>query len=409
MIENESGGAILVLASTYPRYAGDTEPAFVHELSKRLALKRRVIVVAPCAPGAAPRETLDAVEIIRYRYAPRRFETLVNNGGIGANLRASPWKWLLVPSFLISQLLVTAYVLATRRVGVVHAHWLIPQGVLAATLCCVFRKAPLVVTTHGADVFTFRGRALSMVKRWAARRSTRILAVSASLRDAMVRLGIPREKIGIGPMGTDLQHRFVPAIDVNRAACEILFVGRFVEKKGVRHLLKAMPHVLDRYPDAILTLIGGGSLEKELKAQVETLNIASSVRFLGPMPSVDLPNFYRRAAVFVAPFVRAISGDDEGLGLVVVEALGCACPIVIGKTAALGEVLGPVAREIQVDAADHRALADAIVEVFKHPEKAARRTELLRQRILTQLDWDRVAANYLEALRCAESPMATRD
>ena len=73
---------LLVLASTYPRWADDHEPGFVHELARRLTDRFRVLALVPHSPGSSTRETLDGVEVIRYRYAPGRLETLVNDGGI---------------------------------------------------------------------------------------------------------------------------------------------------------------------------------------------------------------------------------------------------------------------------------------------------------------------------------------
>src|SRR5690606_35495391 len=95
----------LVLASTYPRWRGDPEPGFVHELARRLADEFDVSVVCPHALGAHVRESMDGVEVHRFRYAPTRFETLVNKGGITTNLRRSPWKYLLVLPFLIGMML----------------------------------------------------------------------------------------------------------------------------------------------------------------------------------------------------------------------------------------------------------------------------------------------------------------
>src|SRR5690606_35496267 len=73
---------LLVLTSTYPRGDGDPEPGFVHELARRLVGRFQVTVVCPHAVGAATREDMDGVHVVRYRYAPERWETLVNDGGI---------------------------------------------------------------------------------------------------------------------------------------------------------------------------------------------------------------------------------------------------------------------------------------------------------------------------------------
>ena len=154
---------LLVLASTYPRWADDHEPGFVHELAKRLTDRFHVIAVVPSSPGAAAREILDGVEVIRYRYAPRRLETLVNNGGIATNLHRSPWKWLLVPGFLLGQYLAAKQLLKRRRIDVIHAHWLIPQGLIAHRLK---RRTgiPYLVTSHGGDLFGLRGHVLNAMK-----------------------------------------------------------------------------------------------------------------------------------------------------------------------------------------------------------------------------------------------------
>ena len=94
---------LLVLTSTYPRWPNDREPGFVHELCKRLTGDFDVTVLSPHASGAMVEEIMDGVSVRRYRYAPASWETLVNNGGIVTNLKRQPWKWLLVPGFLLVQ------------------------------------------------------------------------------------------------------------------------------------------------------------------------------------------------------------------------------------------------------------------------------------------------------------------
>src|SRR5690606_31387671 len=149
----EQRPTLLVLASTYPRWPGDPEPGFVHELCRRLAGGMRVIALVPDAPDALPSGPMDDVEVVRYRYAPRSLQRLVNDGGITTNLRRAPWKWLLVPVFVLAQWIAARRLLARRDVTLIHAHWLLPQGFVAWLLR---RRCGYVVTSHGADLFGFR-------------------------------------------------------------------------------------------------------------------------------------------------------------------------------------------------------------------------------------------------------------
>src|SRR5690348_10519653 len=193
---------LVVLASTYPRWSGDAEPGFVHELAKRLTDRFQVIALVPSAPGAAKREILDGVEVIRYRYAPMRFETLVNDGGIVNNLRRNRWKIFLVPTFVLAQAWRTWRLLRSRKVDVIHAHWLLPQGLIAALLGKLSRRAPpFLVTSHGADLFSLHGKGLNALKRFVARRAASVTVVSAAMRNELARIDVDTSTVDVQPMG----------------------------------------------------------------------------------------------------------------------------------------------------------------------------------------------------------------
>ena len=385
---------LLVLASTYPRWPGDPEPAFVHELARRLARDFAVTALVPHAPGAAREEWMDGVRVRRFRYAPLPWQTLVNDGGIVANLRRRPWKYLLVPGFLAG-LAWNAWRLARReRPHAVHAHWLIPQGVVAAFVAGRGRRAGLLVTSHGADRFALRARPLRWLKAWVARRADRVTVVSEAMVAELQRLGVDGGGVEVRPMGVDLRTRFVPDPSVPRATGELLFVGRLVEKKGLTHLVAALPAVLERRPDCRLTVAGFGPEEDALRAQARALGVADRIDFLGPVTQDALPALYRRATVFVAPFVQAASGDAEGLGLVMIEAAGCGCPVVASDLPAVRDVL-----DERVPPGDPSALAAHLLAVLaQDPETRARRAEAVRARLLERFDWQAVAAGYAQVL-----------
>lgn len=372
----------------------------MHELAKRLVGRFRVIAVVPSAPGAASREILDGVEVIRYRYAPRRFETLVNDGGIVTNLRRRRWKFLLVPSFLLAQIWRTWRLLRTTHVDVIHAHWLIPQGLAAVLLGKLSRRSPpFLVTSHGADLFALRGNGPDALKRVVTKNAAAVTVVSEAMRTELMRLGCDASKVSVQPMGVDLIERFTPDPSVQRTHDEILFVGRLVEKKGLRHLIDAMPAILKEYCSAYLTVVGFGPEDAERRAQVASLGLLGKVHFIGALPQLGLPALYQRAAVFVAPFVEASSGDQEGLGLVALEAAGCGCPVVVSDLPATRDVLPGDAGCIRVVPGDSIALADAVLNVLRHSDMHLRGVEARREQVITRFDWRAVSQRYVGILK----------
>lgn len=390
---------LLVLASTYPRWRDDPEPGFVHELSRRLTADFEVTVLCPHAPEAATQEELDGVSVERYRYAPAAWETLVHGGGMVANLRRNPLKWLLVPGFLLGQAWVARRIVRRRSVDVLHVHWLIPQGLVALLLRPLGCRTPYLVTSHGADLYSLRGSLSRALKRRVAAGSAAMSVVSGAMVEEAARIRLKPPKLEILPMGVDFHGRFVPDTAVRREEDRILFVGRLVPKKGLAYLLDAMPAVLARRPRVRLAIVGFGPEETALKAQAQRLGLGERVEFLGARAQGELPALYRNASLFVAPFVKEASGDQEGLPVALMEAVGCGCPVVAGEVAGLSDLLGDAADQICVDAKDSTALAAAILKSLEAPAEAAARALEVRQRALQKVDWSAVAVGYSRLLK----------
>lgn len=392
---------LLVLASTYPRYGGDPEPAFVHHLSRAMTGSFRVIVIAPHASCASGAETMDGVEVRRFRYAPTVLQTLVDSGGIVANLRRSPWKWLLVPPFLASMAWSTWRTYRREAPQVVHAHWLIPQGLVASVIACLDRAAPpFLVTAHGADVYALRSPIARMLKRLVLGRAARVAVVNNDMLGILEAIRPIGSKASVRPMGVDLEHQFAPDPSVARASDELLFVGRLVEKKGLRHLIEAMPMILVRRPGVVLRVVGFGPALTGLRQQVARLGLESRVVFEGPKVQHELPAYYRRATAFVAPFVRAANGDQEGLGLVAVEAMGCLCPVIASDVPGVRQIADGRDVATLVRPGSPEALADAVVACLEHPP-SPERLRRIRGEMVARFDWKHVALGYRDELQRA--------
>jgi glycosyltransferase involved in cell wall biosynthesis len=371
----------------------------VHELSRRLIGEFDVHVLCPHAPGALAEEVMDGVHVHRFRYSPEALETLVQGGGIVNNLKHHPWKWLLVPPFMAALVWHTARAIRRLQPNVVHAHWILPQGLALLLARPVVRLlTPFLLTSHGGDLFGLRSAVATRLKRWVMTQADAVTVVSRPMAEIAVSLGAVSEKLAVIPMGVDFQYRFKPGNDEDRKPGEILFVGRLVEKKGLRYLVEALPRILTGVPTAHLTIAGYGPEEPALRQLAAQLGVADRVTFLGALPQGALPDLYRRASVFVAPFVRAESGDQDGFGLVVIEALGCGCPAVIADVGVLDPVVESCDTVLRVPSGDVRALTDAVIAVLERPDTFRRQAEDLRDRLAAHLDWDVIARRYGELL-----------
>lgn len=392
---------LLVLASTYPRWPDDIEPGFVHELCRRLAKQYEVIALVPDAPGAMNDGMQDGVHVVRFRYAPYKLQTLVHGGGIVTNLSRSAWKWLLVPGFVVGQYLAAKRLIKDRPVDLLHAHWLIPQGLVAYLLTRKF-ALPYMVTSHGGDLYGLRGQLARFVKQRVAASSSLMTVVSTAMCDEVKRLDLRPPKLSVLPMGADLRRRFKPDDHTERANNEILFVGRLVPKKGLYFLLVALPEVLKERPDVVLTVAGFGPEEDALKFQTRRMGIENNVRFFGAVQQQDLPQLYRRASLLVAPFVRDDSGNQEGLPIVLMEAIGCGCPVIAGYVAGVQDLLGDQAEGVCVNPRDKTALAGSILEALVDSKRAQSQAHRLRSAVVKRFDWDYIAEAYANLIEeCA--------
>lgn len=391
---------LLVLSSTYPRSTSDTEPGFVHQLCKHLLSDFDVTVICPHSPNSRPTENLEGVNVIRYRYAPRRLESLAYDGGIAANIKDNPFKLLLLPLFFLSQLWVTYRFIRLESPDAIHAHWIIPQGFTAALLKTLEKKTPkILLTSHGGDLFSLRSWPFTQMKRFSVRRAAAVTVVSRAMLNEAIHLGLKHTNINIQPMGVDLRYRFTPSERVERSTNEILFVGRLVEKKGLRYLIDAMPTVLKNYPDAFLTVIGAGPEMPSICRHIHRLNLTNNVNLVGPLDQGSLPLFFRRAALFVAPFIQTKFGDQEGLGLVVIEAIGCGCPSVVADVPATRDITDYCENIIVTRSQDSSALANAICNTLANI--ANNKSEALRARsmLLNRFDWTAVSKRYSNILQ----------
>ena len=335
---------LLITASTFPRWNNDTEPSFILDLAEAMTDYFEVTVLVPAAPGAKEQEIMNGVKVKRYHYFPiHKLETLCYPGAIIPRIKEKKARVLLVPFLLISQYIALMKTLPV--IDVVQANWIIPQGVLQSCF-----KKPYVITGHGTDIVSMNKGIFKILKKRAVEKSRGLTVVSRHLKKEALKFA-DESKIKIISMGCKTGN-FGKQFSVDNYFQQegkkvVLFVGRLVAIKGVTHLIEAMKKV-----DAILIIVGDGPLRDELINQAKPQG--NKIRFLGAKSHKELKKIYASADVFAAPSITVEDGKQEGLGLVILEAMASGLPVVANKSGGITDLIhdgenGLYAQEKNID------------------------------------------------------------
>ena len=151
----------------------------------------------------------------------------------------------------------------------------------------------------------------------------------------------------------------------------IVSVGRLVHRKGQDELVKAMPKILNKFPDAILLFVGEGPIKQMLFNSAKQLGVLPKVVFAGRVSHHDLPDYICLGEIFAMPVRSRFSGlEVEGLGIVYLEASACGLPVIVGNSGGAVDAVLDKKTGLLVDGTKSDQIADAICELLANPERA---------------------------------------
>jgi glycosyltransferase involved in cell wall biosynthesis len=390
---------ILLLASSYPRSQTDSASVFLRQFAEKLGV--RGIDVHVLAPSDETEGTAieGIVTVHRFRYRPvSLLRGLAYGSGIVANLRRHPWLWFQVPFFFLAMIFALRQLIRTEQPDVIHAHWILPQG-LIAVLTKYLYKVPVVVTAHGADAFAFRGQLATRLKRFAVAKSDAWTANTRATAEAIgLAAGLPAPDVI--PMGVDVeQFSGGSPTSLRRKLLPddllVLFVGRLVEKKGCYNLIEAFSLLRDDlHARTSLWIVGQGGEYDGLDSFATRLGVRPKIRFWGAVSNHLLPDFYAAADLFVAPSIQAESGDTEGQGVVLLEAFAARRCVLSTRVGGIVDVVTDGATGLLVEPNDPNQLARAMELLLCDKSLRDRLGENAFHRVNQGYRWDHIAAAF---------------
>jgi glycosyltransferase involved in cell wall biosynthesis len=410
-----------VLTHNYPRYRGDFSGRFIEALSEELVTQGHdVTVIAPWDAAYARTSTDHRVHLRLYRYAPRAdWHRLGYMRTMRADVALRGGTYLLAPGLFLAGAHTALRWTARERPDVLHAHWTLPNGFMAALAAQRYR-VPLVVSIPGSDA-TVAGQnpVFRRMAKFAFDQADLITANSAALRDVAVGgLGADPAKIDLIAYGVD-PNAFRPdptgtadlraSLGIPPQAIVFLAVGRMVYKKGFDRLLRAAALMADgpygwkiangKWPGAKsdqpllhFVMVGEGDLWAEWQELGRELGLDEHLHWVGNVPTDRLSVYYNMADALVMP---SVTHPADGLNVTVLDAMSCARPVV-GTSAAGNELaIRDGNNGFLVTEGDDAALADALATLAADPDLRARMGAAGRQRIETELGWPRLARRYV--------------
>ena len=470
---------VLVIGSVYPRFQEDAEVPWLRtSISHLKKAGVEIQVLAPSYKGLKSHD-IDGTHVNRFRYAPANWEILTHEEGAPSKMASKPWLQLLAIPYIINGFIQCLRICRKWRPDVIHAHWPFPHAYIALGAAKLFR-IPLVLNFHGAELLLIRKKKwVKPLLKFAIGRAQAVFANSSftaskikALRDVNVEWS---------PYGTTLETRderretkegeslplasaanaasATPSSGDNRIKREsrptklgmiepncwdsvptpqlpvphpvngkfkILFVGRHIERKGIRYLIEAAKYLpTDKFE---IRIVGVGDLTEQLKQQAALLDESgstgsptlchpernevkdpvnfsgveespASIIFTGKLSPEALANEYKTANVFVLPAIVDSKGDTEGLGVVLIEAMELGLPIVASNVGGIPDVVIDGQSGILVPEKDPVALADAFKRLEADPTLIENLLAGARKRIDECFTWDGIIERQIEVYK----------
>ena len=390
---------VLQLVTAFPR--SEEEVTITPWLIQTLkGLKERgidVTVAAPSYKGLGDQELWD-IPVKRFRYFPGPWEDLTHDETTPVRLKRKPWYIMQAISLVLSSIPSMKRIARRVQPDIIHVHWPFPLALpgLAAAKAV---DAKLVLKFYSAEMVFLRKRAkmLSWVLDRPVKAADLILSISTYAGELFNEL-YPGKEVEPMPASIVVPEDMQPSTEEDRAhPPEMLFVGRFVPRKGIEVLIRAFDMVRDRL-ECKLVIVGGGPLEEDLRKLASGMKHSGDIEFAIRIPEKELDRRYREASVFVLPAVFDEYGDTEGLGMVLIEALFRGTPVIGSRAGGIVDIVKDGETGLAVEPGDPEELADAIEIMLRDRELAAKLAEGGLRHVRENFSWnsvaDRLVAHY---------------
>jgi len=381
---------VLYIATAFPRFEGDIITPWLVEVVKRLKVKGIDVELYTSSYKGLASQELFGIKIHRFRYFFKKWEALTHDETAVDRVKKGVLNKLLVPFYMLMGTLQIMRLARKNKYDIIHTHWPLPHAVFGY-VASKLSGAKHVLYFHGVELMWVKTelKFLKPFLRWAIRKADAVMCNSSHTR-ARIKEIYDRD-INIIPSGqaamsqATLPEKKSSATNIKN----ILFVGRLVERKGVKYLIEAFANMVNQI-DSRLNIVGTGPDMEMLKTVALKKGVAGKVNFLGKVTAQELDQYYQDANVFVLPAVIDSKGDTEGLGVVLIEALTYKIPVIATSCGGIVDIIKDNKTGILVPEKNSQALADALTKILSDPNYAQTLAQNGYEYVNTRYNWNTI-------------------
>lgn len=297
--------------------------------------------------------------------------------------------------FYIKAWHIVRRIIKQEAVTELHCGRCIPEGFVALMLW-LSNGVPYRCYVHGEDVETaLASREITWLTRQVMKNAKQIICNSEnSYRILQEKWGLPAEKLVVMTPGVDVD-RFSPADRLDRPLAwkgklVILTVGRLQKRKGQDMMIRALPKLKKEFVNIHYAIAGGGYERASLEALAKKLEVEDIVEFLGEPDDDELVHWYQQCDVFALPN-RRVGNDDEGFGMVLLEAQACGKPVVAGDAGGTRETLIEGVTGVLLDCTSPETLADGMYGLLRDSRSRKDKGAAGRRHVEAKFSWQALA------------------
>lgn len=383
---------VCFVTTSFPAYQGDIQSPFIYQLAKHL-VKQNIDLAVVCPSYKKSKsndEIMEGIHAQRFSYFPKKLQTLTEKGRI-ADFKNNPWSLFQLPFFLKAMIFKAWQV--SKDADIIHCQWALSG--IAGVVVKKWRKKPLIVTLRGEDLKALHNRVMLPVFKWIIKNADYITANNEfhinqvkpfTNHVRVIRNGVDTAIFKVRPKQAMRKKLKIPL-----KKTLVLFVGWLVERKGIHHLLDAIPTVIAKHKDVLFLIIGEGPLYESLVQKVKQHNRGEYIHFLGKKTQAQVAEYMAASDILVLPSLY------EGMPNVVLEAFASGLPVIATDVCGTSEIVQHKVNGLLVRAGKPHELAQSLLTVLQNKALTIKYSKAAQQTIKKQhVTWEKCAEAHMK-------------